>query len=78
MRELAGLKVPIMIYESAPRLERTLSDLKKYFGDNTEIFITREMTKKFEEYWGGDISEIISDLTLHVLKGEFVLIVSRK
>jgi len=55
-----------------------LNDIKSHFGAGLEVFLAREMTKKFEEYWGGDISEIISDLTLHVLKGEFVLIVSRK
>jgi len=42
-----------------------------------EVFLAREMTKKFEEYWGGDISEIISDLKNHKIKGEFVLIVKK-
>jgi len=77
-KELAVLKAPIVVYESAQRLEKTLNDIKSHFGAGLEVFLAREMTKKFEEYWGGDISEIISDLTLHVLKGEFVLIVSRK
>ena len=75
--EIAHLSVPIVIYESAPRLEKTLNDIKKYFGDDVEVFIAREMTKKFEEYWGGNIIEIISDINSHKLKGEFVLIVKK-
>ncbi|MFA5158490.1 MAG: 16S rRNA (cytidine(1402)-2'-O)-methyltransferase [Patescibacteria group bacterium] len=73
-KELAELSVPVVIYESAPRLERTLNDIKKYFGENTKVFIAREMTKKFEEYWDGNIDDILSDLENHQIKGEFVLI----
>jgi len=76
--ELAALKVPIVIYESAHRVERTLEDIKKNFGQKTEVFIAREMTKKFEEYWNGNIVEIISDLSNHKIKGEFVLITNRQ
>lgn len=77
MKELATLKVPIVIYESAQRLERTLFDIKKYFGDNAEVFLAREMTKKFEEYWGGNIIDMIKSLRIHKIKGEFVVIVGK-
>ena len=76
-KELAVLKAPIVVYESAQRLEKTLNDIKSHFGAGSEVFLAREMTKKFEEYWGGDISEIISDLKNHKIKGEFVLIVKK-
>ncbi|OQA04654.1 MAG: Ribosomal RNA small subunit methyltransferase I [bacterium ADurb.Bin400] len=72
---LSKLETPIVIYESALRLERTLSDIQSHFGDEVEIFIAREMTKMFEEYWTGRISEVIRDLSNHKLKGEVVLIV---
>ena len=76
-KELAVLKAPIVVYESAQRLEKTLNDIKSHSGAGSEVFLAREMTKKFEEYWGGDISEIISDLKNHKIKGEFVLIVKK-
>lgn len=72
---LALLECPVVIYESAPRLEKTLNDLRIHLGGVCEVFIAREMTKKFEEYWGGNIIEIILDLKNHTIKGEFVLIV---
>ena len=76
--KLSKLDVPIIIYESAMRLERTLEDIKTYLGESTEVFIAREMTKMFEEYWGGNIEEVIADLKNHQMKGEIVLIVPNK
>lgn len=71
------LKCPIVIYESAIRLPRTLNDIQEYFGDNTEVFIAREITKMFEENWSGKIGTIMKELDNHKLKGEIVLIVKR-
>jgi len=78
MKMLATLDCSIVIYESAQRVEKTLNDLRKYFGEDLEVFVAREMTKKFEEYWNGKIDEIISTLNAHTIKGEFVLIVSNQ
>ncbi|OPZ23014.1 MAG: Ribosomal RNA small subunit methyltransferase I [bacterium ADurb.BinA186] len=72
---LTSLDCPIVIYESAIRLPKTLGDIKEYFGDDSEVFIAREMTKMFEEYWGGNVLEVISGLKEHKMKGELVLIV---
>lgn len=74
---LAKLDCPIMIYESALRIEKTLKDIAEYFGSNTEVFIAREITKIYEEYWGGKILEVSSRISEHTLKGEMVLIVRR-
>ncbi|MFA4995961.1 MAG: ribosomal RNA small subunit methyltransferase I [Patescibacteria group bacterium] len=74
-KELSKLNVPIVIYESANRLEKALGEIREYFGDNTKVFIAREITKMFEEYWGGSVDEIIKDLPNHQLKGEVALII---
>ena len=74
---LTLLNCPIVIYESAMRIEKTFKDILEYFGENTEVFIAREMTKMFEEYWGGNIEEVISDIKTHTLKGEIALIVRK-
>lgn len=76
-KRLVAIKAPILLYESANRLERTLGDIMTYFGDGVEVFIAREMTKAFEEYWGGKIQEVISSLSRHKLKGEIVLIIKQ-
>jgi len=68
---------PIVIYESAARLERILNDIKKFFGNDAAVFLAREMTKKFEEYWGGNVNDVIKNLRDHKIKGEFVVIIKK-
>lgn len=76
-KKLSQLDCPIVIFESANRLEKTLGEIKTYFGDSTEIFIAREITKMFEEYWGGEVDSVIQTLGGHQLKGEIVLLVKK-
>jgi 16S rRNA (cytidine1402-2'-O)-methyltransferase len=77
LRYLSTIKVPIVIYESAYRIEKTLNDVAEHLGSETEVFIAREITKMFEEYWGGNILKVTQELKTHKLKGEFVLIVKK-
>jgi len=74
-KELARENMPFVFYESAFRIEKSLNDVKEYIGDETEVFIAREMTKMFEEYWSGNVADILADLKNHKIKGEFVVIV---
>jgi len=74
-KRLVEINAPIIFYESANRLERTLGDIRTYFGDSVQVFIAREMTKVFEEYWGGEIEEVIFSLNQHKIKGEIVIII---
>lgn len=76
-REFAKMDAPIVIYESANRIEKTLGEIRDYLGTNTEVFIAREISKMFEEYWGGKIAKVLGELTEHTLKGEIVLIVKQ-
>jgi len=76
-KRLSGLKCPIILFESAMRLERTLADFKLYFGSDCQVFVAREISKMFEEYWGGSVDVILAGLKSHKLKGEVVLIAKR-
>jgi len=42
-----------------------------------EIFIGRELTKKFETLYRGQITEVVSQLENSKIKGELVIIVNR-
>ena len=75
-KKLSVLKTPVVVYESALRVEKTLNDFREYFGEESKVFLAREITKMFEEYWSGNIKDVILDLKNHKIKGEFVLIVS--
>jgi 16S rRNA (cytidine1402-2'-O)-methyltransferase len=64
----------IILYESPHRLEKTLSDLQQVMGDR-QIVIAREITKKFEEWIRGTLSEVIEITSQRSIKGECVLLI---
>jgi 16S rRNA (cytidine1402-2'-O)-methyltransferase len=66
---------PVVIYESPHRFLKTLGELKEELGGNREVFIAREMTKIYEEYFKGSLEEAIFYFEEHTVKGEFVIIV---
>jgi len=72
--EMAGLDVPVIIYESPMRVSKTLKDIEQYLG-NRQIVIARELTKKFEEIKEGSVVELIDKFGRQKPKGEFVLII---
>ena len=71
LNELKYINHTIIFYEAPHRIYETLEDIKEVFGDR-QIVLARELTKTFEEYIQGRISEI---LKIDSLKGEMVLIV---
>lgn len=71
LNELKYVNHTIIFYEAPHRIFDTLSDMLEVFGDR-RIVLARELTKTYEEYIRGNISEI---LKLDSIKGELVLIV---
>jgi len=68
----------IIFYESPHRILKTLEICKEVFGEHSDIVLARELTKKFEEFIRGTISEVINNLSNRQILGEFVVIVSNK
>lgn len=68
----------IVFYESPHRILKTLDVCKEVFGDDANIVLARELTKKFEEFIRGSISEVIDNLLNRQILGEFVVIVSNE
>lgn len=75
LEELKDLPYTIIFYESPHRIYETLEVMMELLGDRY-IVIAKDLTKKYEEYIRGHISEIISKN--RELKGEMVLVVSGK
>ena len=75
---LSSLDCSIVIFESPNRIIKTLNSISEYFG-NRAISVCREITKVYEENYFGYVDEILIRLDeLSKLRGEFVLIVSKK
>lgn len=71
---LAKEKLPLVVFESPHRLLESLSDLKEIDKD-CEIFIIKEMTKKFERFFKGNILEVLRAIEGQNLQGEWVLVI---
>ncbi|MBX5467094.1 MAG: 16S rRNA (cytidine(1402)-2'-O)-methyltransferase [Firmicutes bacterium] len=65
-----------VLYEAPHRLERTLADLANLVGEEREVAVVREISKRFEEVWRGSLRAA----RLHAggWRGELVLVVAPK
>ena len=72
LEDLKTFKHTMIFYQSPHKVLACLSDMLEVLGDRN-ICLCRELTKKFEEYIRGTISEIIP--ICETLKGEMVLVV---
>lgn len=63
----------VILYEAPHRLRETLQDLRAALGDRRAV-ACRELTKLYEEYVRGMLSELIVHFEAHEPRGEFVLI----
>ncbi|MGT2929454.1 16S rRNA (cytidine(1402)-2'-O)-methyltransferase [Streptococcus dentasini] len=64
-----------IFYESPYRVVDTLTNMQKVYGDR-QVVLVRELTKLYEEYQRGKISELLAYIALNPLKGECLLIVA--
>lgn len=77
LEQLIEFEHTLCFYESPHRIEKTISDMLSIFGDR-EACIAREISKKFEEFLRGTLSELNETLSNRKLKGEIVVIVKGK
>lgn len=76
-RELENLKFfkyTIIFYEAPHRIKKTMQEILEIFGDR-QVSLSREISKKFESIYRGNISDLL--FTLDNIKGEFVIVVSQ-
>ena len=64
-----------IFYESPYRVADTLKNMYEVYG-NRQVTLVRELTKLYEEYQRGSISEILDYIASNSLKGECLLIVA--
>lgn len=75
-KELENLKFntnTLIFYEAPHRILKTMKLMLEVFGDRN-VCLAREISKKYESVYRGDISNLLP--TLEEIKGEFVIVVS--
>jgi 16S rRNA (cytidine1402-2'-O)-methyltransferase len=77
LESLRNQPYTLVFYESTHRINESLDDLSEVYGHECQLVLAKELTKLFERFVSGTISEVqnwlMSDSS-HV-KGEFVLII---
>jgi 16S rRNA (cytidine1402-2'-O)-methyltransferase len=74
LSKVLGSIYPVILYESPHRLEKLLSELCE-FAPNREIFLAKELTKKYQRYYKGTPLEIVLKLKDSQIRGEWVVVI---
>lgn len=69
------LERTIVCYESPQRLAATLTEVCQALGPQTPVVVARELTKTFEEYRRGQVTEVLRSIASSPLRGEVVLLI---
>jgi len=76
LKEIIREKITIAFFESKYRIIKTLEKLKDLgFQPDRKMVVCRELTKKFETIYRGNLEKVIKDLKNDTTKGEFVVII---
>lgn len=75
--EIEPLSMTLIFYEAPHRLKETLDFLIRNLG-NRKAVLARELTKKFETFSRGTLTELREDLDVSDPRGEYVVLVEGK
>ena len=78
LKELSAETKTMVFYESPHRILKTLNDLSNFFDVESQISVSRELTKLYEETFRGTIKESVEHFEKNKTKGEFVIVLSPK
>jgi 16S rRNA (cytidine1402-2'-O)-methyltransferase len=74
LESLVHIQATLLFYEAPHRLKETLKIMREILG-NRKVTVSRELTKKFEEFIRGDLDEILTWSEEDTVRGEFCLVV---
>ncbi|MGB3988714.1 MAG: 16S rRNA (cytidine(1402)-2'-O)-methyltransferase [Minisyncoccales bacterium] len=72
--EIASSQYPVILYESMHRILKTMDDLIK-INPKREVVVGRELTKKFETIYRGEVADVLDKIKKEPIKGEFTIII---
>ncbi len=74
LTEVAALPVTLVCYEAPHRVAATLKAIQATLG-NRPVALCRELTKRYEEVWRGDVTGALQQLAEHPPRGEYTLVI---
>lgn len=76
LETLKNKKETIIFYESPHRLKSFLKELVQVFGEERQVVLARELTKRYEEFIRGTAKAVYDWAAATELRGEFVVMVA--
>ena len=77
LEELAPVQATLVLYESPKRIDKLLASCCAVMGEDREVAVCRELTKKFEEVRRAPLGRIDEALADMPRKGEIVILIDR-
>ncbi|GMO01189.1 16S rRNA (cytidine(1402)-2'-O)-methyltransferase [Parageobacillus thermoglucosidasius] len=74
LESLKKVRETMIFYEAPHRMQETLMMMHEVFGER-RVVLCRELTKRFEEFIRGNLSEIVEWVNIHEMRGEFCIVV---
>lgn len=74
LTQLFSRSETVIVYESPFRVKETIQAIAQ-FGEERQIAIARELTKKFEEYIRGSAKDVLQYVSENPLKGECCIVI---
>lgn len=78
LKILAEETKTMVFYESPYRVKKTLEQFVEYMGEDRNVSVSREISKKFEETIRGSVAEVLAHFETKEPKGEFVIVLEGK
>jgi len=79
LKRIIDSEETVVFYESTHRIIKTMEKFGEMnLATNRRIVVGRELTKKFETIYRGNIKEILTKIKNNTTKGEFVVVVEGK
>ena len=75
LNEIKDIEASLILYESPKRMVASLKSMAAVFGDR-RVAIGRELTKRFESFYYGSLTQLSETKELFPEKGEFVIVIA--
>ena len=76
LKEVLENKRTVVFYESPHRIIKCLEQLKELSDQPKRFVVCRELTKKFETIYRGNIEQVLKAVQNDPIKGEYVVVVN--
>ncbi len=77
LNKIINSNINTVLYEAPHRIEKLIQEITA-IDENREIFLAKELTKKFQHYYRGVAKDILKEFETANLKGEWVVVIKAK